>query len=203
MSIRHVQAGLFPDVRSHERNVPSISPDTLASVEALLRRVAATAVIRHELSMLSDRQCEDIGLTPEHGDEIRRSFGTWPSAINIAAATQRESAGVGCADPLTKRGPRKFCDVQSPAESEAHTRHAMWSHFERTGHRSIGYNPIERPAVREFLHSALARRQLTDDSSPRRNCSPATSAGHHVFDKARPDAPSASQGVTVRAPITT
>jgi uncharacterized protein YjiS (DUF1127 family) len=32
------------------------------------------AVIRRELRMLSDRQCEDIGLTPGHGDEIRRSF---------------------------------------------------------------------------------------------------------------------------------
>jgi uncharacterized protein YjiS (DUF1127 family) len=32
------------------------------------------AVIRRELRMLSDRQCMDIGLTPERGDEIRKSF---------------------------------------------------------------------------------------------------------------------------------
>jgi uncharacterized protein YjiS (DUF1127 family) len=32
------------------------------------------AVIRRELRMLSDRQCEDIGLIPGHGDEIRKLF---------------------------------------------------------------------------------------------------------------------------------
>jgi uncharacterized protein YjiS (DUF1127 family) len=70
--IRHVQAGLFPDVEE-AMNRPYRTPRW-----SLLKRYFVEwrqrAVIRRELRMLSDRQCMDIGLTPERGDEIRKSF---------------------------------------------------------------------------------------------------------------------------------